>query len=89
LREVEPAVCQEMASREEEISKKTSRYVYNSLTDDERKIYKVLSDEPLYIDDVVRGSSVELMRVSKVLLTLELKRLIKELPGKQFIRMET
>ena len=75
-------------SKEEKISKKTTRYVYNSLTDDERKVYKILSDEPLYIDDVVKESGVESRLASKVLLGLELKRLIKELPGKQFIRTE-
>jgi len=74
--------------RSEKISKKTTRYVYNSLTDDEKKIYKILSDEPLYIDDVVEEANVELSKASKVLLGLELKRLIKELPGKQFVRTE-
>ena len=68
--------------------KKTAIYIYNSLADDERKVYKILSDEPLYIDDVVKESGVELSKTSKVLLALELKRLIKELPGKQFIRTE-
>ncbi|MDP3804906.1 MAG: DNA-processing protein DprA, partial [Candidatus Omnitrophota bacterium] len=88
LHQITPVTGPDRNVREEKISKKTTRYVYNSLTDDERKIYKALSDEPLYIDDVVKESSVELSRASKVLLALELKRLIKELPGKQFIRTE-
>ena len=88
LHEIEPEAGVGRDLRGEKISKKTERYVYNSLTDDERKVYKILSDEPSYIDDVVKESDVELSRVSKVLLTLELKRLIKELPGKQFIRTE-
>ena len=89
LHEIEPiADLSGRALVEEKISKKTTRYVYNSLTDDERKVYKKLSDEPLYIDDVVKESGVELNKASKVLLGLELKRLIKELPGKQFIRTE-
>ena len=89
LREIEPMVDKDRQDREEKISKKTVRYVYNSLTDDERKIYKILSDEPLYIDDLVKGSNVEPGKASKILLGLELKRLIKELPGKQFIRLES
>ena len=88
LHEIEPEAGKERELREEKISKKTTRYVYNSLTDDERKVYKILSDEPLYIDDVVKESGVESRLASKVLLALELKRLIKELPGKQFIRTE-
>jgi len=88
LREIEPEALKERKPRQEKISKKTVRYIYNSLTDDERKVYKILSDEPLYIDDVVEGSGVGLGKASKVLLGLELKRLIKELPGKQFVRTE-
>lgn len=87
LHEVEPERGGEKALREEKISKKVNRYIYNSLTDDERKVYKILSDEPLYIDDLVKESKVELSKAPKVLLALELKRLIKELPGKQFIRL--
>jgi DNA processing protein len=88
LREIEPMAGKERDIKEEKISKKTARYVYNSLTDDERKVYKILSDEPSYIDDVVRESGIESRLASKVLLALELKRLIKELPGKQFIKTE-
>lgn len=89
LHEMKPMEGQDRKARQDEISRKTARYIYNSLTDDERKIYKILSDEPLYIDDVMKDSSVELNKVSKVLLALELKRLVKELPGKQFIRTES
>ena len=89
LREIAPEPdANERALREEKIAKKTARYLYNSLTDYERRVYKILSDEPLYMDDVVKASGVELSKASKVLLGLELKRLIKELPGKQFVRTE-
>ena len=88
LHEIEPEADNKRDQREEKISKKTARYVYNSLTDGERKVYKILSDEPVYIDDVMKESGVELSKISNVLLGLELKRLIKELPGKQFIRTE-
>ncbi|MDP2928712.1 MAG: DNA-processing protein DprA [Candidatus Omnitrophota bacterium] len=87
LCEIEPVEDIDKDLRSEKISKKTARYIYNSLTNDERKIYKILSDEPLYIDDVVKEASLEHGKASKVLLGLELKRLIKELPGKQFIRI--
>lgn len=88
LREIEPEAGKDRGLEGEKISKKIERYVYNSLSYDERKVYKILSDESLYIDDVVKESGVELSKVSKVLLGLELKRLVKELPGKQFIRTE-
>ncbi len=88
LHEIEPMAVEERPINEAKISRKTTRYIYNSLTRDERKVYKTLSDEPSYIDDVVKVSGVESRMAPKVLLALELKRLIKELPGKQFIRTE-
>lgn len=77
------------AKLDESIAKKTKAYIYNSLTDDERKVYKLLSDEPIYIDEVLSKSGIEHQKASKVLLNLELKSLIKELPGKLFIRKES
>jgi len=75
-------------SLDKKISKQTRAYIYNSLTDDERKVYKNLSDEPMYIDDILEKAGMEHAAVSKVLLNLELKKLISQLPGKQFIRKE-
>ena len=73
---------------EGKIEKQTKAYIYNSLTEDERKVYKVLSDEPVYVDDILNKAGLEPAKGSKVLLNLQLKKLIKELPGKQFIRKE-
>lgn len=73
---------------EDKITRQTKAYVYNSLTDDERRIYKALSDEPIYIDELLERAGLEPAKASKLLLNLELKKLIKELPGKNFIRKE-
>ena len=73
---------------DDKISKKTKAYIYNSLTDDERKVYKLLSDEPVYIDDLSENTELGIAKLSKALVDLELKRLIKELPGKQYVRKE-
>ena len=73
---------------EEERVRKTAAYIYNSLTDDERKVYKILSKEPLYIDDIFKMSGLVTAKASKAILNLELKSLIKELPGKNFVRKE-
>ena len=76
------------ANMDERIAKKTHAYIYNSLTDDERKAYKILSDEPLYIDDIARQSKIAAPKIAKVLLGLEIKKVIKQLPGKNFVRIE-
>ena len=88
LHEIEPVAGEAKEAIDTKISKQTKAYIYSSLTEDERKVYKILSDEPLYIDEVVKASKVELGKIAKVLLNLEMKRLIKELPGKQFMRRE-
>ena len=86
IAEIEPATEEGRGAIEEKISRQTKAYIYNSLTDDERKVYKMLSDEPVYVDEILRSSGLESARMSKVLLNLELKKLIKQLPGKQFVR---
>jgi len=87
LHEVRPVVGKDKDLVNSKISKMTKAYIYNSLNDDERKVYKILDDEPLYIDDVVKKAKIPLCKISKVILSLEIKKLIKQLPGKQFVRL--
>lgn len=68
------------------IAKKTKAYVYNSLTDDERKIYKRLSDEPAHVDDLLQDSGLDARKATKILLDLELRKLARQLPGKRYVR---
>ncbi len=75
----------EKKERDEAISKKTKAYVYNSLTDIEKKIYKTLSAEPMHIDEIMGLAGLDPAKGSKALLSLQIKDLIKELPGKQFV----
>ncbi|MGE4357560.1 MAG: DNA-processing protein DprA [Candidatus Omnitrophota bacterium] len=56
------------------------------LEEKEQMIYALLSDEPRYIDEIRRETKMELSELSSVLLKLELKGLIKQLPGKMFLR---
>lgn len=86
LVEISPLAGEGKGKKDKSIGNMTKAYIYNSLTDDERRVYKILSDEPLYIDEILDKAKLERSKVPKVLLNLELKRLIKELPGKQFVR---
>lgn len=85
LAEIEPMRGEDKEKRNEDIKRMSKAYIYNSLTDDERKVYKALSDEPQYIDEILNKADLNPSKASKILLNLELKNLIKELPGKQFI----
>ena len=55
-----------------------------SLTDQEKQIIPLLEPYPVHIDDLVRKSSMDAGRLSSILLTLELKGLVKQTPGKRF-----
>ncbi|MDP3804364.1 MAG: DNA-processing protein DprA, partial [Candidatus Omnitrophota bacterium] len=88
IAEIEPAEAGEKDKIDKSIASKSKAYIYNSLTEDERKVYKILSDEPLYIDEVLAETGISAQKVAKVLLNLELKALIKELPGKQFVKKQ-
>jgi DNA processing protein len=57
-----------------------------TLSENEQKVYEVLSHEELAMDDVIRRSGLPPSAVSVTLLSLEMKRLIKQLPGKLFVR---
>jgi DNA processing protein len=56
------------------------------LSENEQKVYATLNDEELSIDDVIRHSGLPSSAVSVSLLSLEMKRIIRQLPGKMFLR---
>src|SRR5256712_4512721 len=57
-----------------------------SLSENEQRVYEALSHEETAMDEVIRGSGLPASAVSVALLGLEMKRLIKQLPGKLFVR---
>jgi DNA processing protein len=56
------------------------------LSQNEQKVYDTLSHEEITIDDVIRKSGLPSSGASVALLSLEMKRLIRQLPGKLFVR---
>jgi DNA processing protein len=56
-----------------------------SLNSSEKKIYELLSvDEPRHIDDIVEASGLNSSEVLATLFDLEMKGVVRQLPGKQF-----
>lgn len=55
-------------------------------TDDENRLYDCLSREPVAIDDLVEKTTFSSSKILSLILKLQFKKLIKELPGKQFTR---
>src|SRR3989454_804478 len=56
------------------------------LSENEQKVYDALDHEESSIDEVIRGSGLPSSAVSVALLGLEMKRLIRQLPGKLFVK---
>ena len=57
-----------------------------NLSENEQMVYDALSQEESDIDEVIRRSGLPASAVSVALLNLEMKRLIRQLPGKLFVR---
>lgn len=56
------------------------------LTEHEQKVLGALDNEESTIDDIIRKVGLPSSTVSVALLSLEMKRLVKQLPGKLFVR---
>jgi DNA processing protein len=56
------------------------------LTELEEKVMAQLSHEEVAIDEIIRASGLTSAAVSATLVTLEMKRFVRQLPGKMFVR---
>jgi DNA processing protein len=57
-----------------------------SLSGNEEAIYEMIGDDPLHIDLIARTRNLSPAEASTILMQMELKGLIKQLPGKLFVR---
>jgi DNA processing protein len=53
---------------------------------EERDILALVEEYPQHIDELVRRGNLVVQKVSSILLNLELKGLVQQLPGKLFVR---
>ena len=56
------------------------------LTPDERTVFDAIEDPSSHIDTIVRTTQLPIGQISSVLLMLELKGVVQQLPGKQFTK---
>jgi len=54
------------------------------LTEDENRVFRVLTPYPVHVDDIVRKVSVPPGKALSILLQLELKQVVRQSPGKRF-----
>ncbi|MBM3255792.1 MAG: DNA-protecting protein DprA [Candidatus Omnitrophica bacterium] len=55
------------------------------LSDKESVLFGLLSSQPLDLDEIIEKINMGIPDISVILLKLQIKKLIKELPGKQFV----
>ncbi|MEJ7616931.1 MAG: DNA-processing protein DprA [Pyrinomonadaceae bacterium] len=71
--------------KKEAVAAKSERL--NELSEHERAVFKLLSaDEPAHIDVLVEATGFSMPELTGALLGLEIQTLIKQLPGRCFIR---
>jgi len=65
----------------------TNQVQPDSLTEIEKKVWNILSNEPVHIDILVKRANTTTAEALSVLLGLELKGFVKQLSGMMFIRI--
>ncbi len=56
------------------------------LSGNESLLYNLISDEPVLLDEIAESAGIGIPEISGILLKLQMRKLIRQLPGKQFIR---
>ena len=75
------------ASDETAAQPQTGSLFEQSLTPDQKAVFEVLrADQPLFVDGILTAASLPQPRVMTALLELEMAGVIRQLPGKNFIR---
>jgi len=84
LEDIEPRISDCLESKNRLVKDKTSADQVCELTKEEELIYGYVSDRPVHIDELTNCCDAT-VPVMSILLQLELKRLVKQLPGKLFV----
>jgi DNA processing protein len=59
-----------------------------SLSCAETRLYNIITNCPLTIDEIMEKTSLNISELSNMLFKLQIKKIIKQLPGRQFVRSE-
>ncbi|MFC1840701.1 DNA-processing protein DprA [Thermodesulfobacteriota bacterium] len=59
---------------------------FSPMNDTEKKVYEILGEYPLHIDEIKMKGNFSTGDLSGILTKMELKGIVKQLPGKMFVR---
>jgi DNA processing protein len=57
------------------------------LSEQETAVFSLFQEEAVHLDEIAENSGVEISKIYSILLRLQHRSLIKELPGKQYVRV--
>jgi DNA processing protein len=57
-----------------------------SMDEFEKAIYDIIGDYPIHIDEISRQANLEPGKTASILMRMELKGIIRQVPGKMFVR---
>ncbi|MBI5805006.1 DNA-protecting protein DprA [candidate division TA06 bacterium] len=83
---LEELKLEQRTSTKAQVNKSTQATPAPKLDETEEKLYNTLTPEPTHIDDLPGMANLSSPELIKILLSLELKGMVKQLPGKMFIR---
>ncbi len=67
---------------------KTGKSADEEPGDDERELLRLIGDRPVHLDDLIDRCDVDINRILGMLLSLELKGMVRQMPGKYFVIKE-
>lgn len=78
-------IAPQLATRAGALREVSERRLPPDLSEESRKVYELVLSQPLQIDEVIQMSGLSAAKVSEVLLELEIRGVLKQLPGKRFV----
>lgn len=80
---------EDMQNKNPQVQAKDDKsFLVSGLVQEEAVLYNLISRQPQFFDEIVENSRMGIPQVCGLLLKLQLRKLIKELPGKQFVTPE-
>jgi len=71
---------------DQEDSVESTKYDLSQLSSDEQHLFNTIGPRPIHIDEINNQCQTRMSNTSAVLMKLELKKFIKQLPGNMFVR---
>ena len=66
--------------------KEIAEHLESSGSSEEEKLFNLISRQAIQLEELVERTEMDIPQISEILLKLQIRKLVKQLPGKQFVR---